>query len=472
MKTCFKPVITGLFLVFAFFPEMAISQPRAYIANWIDGTVSVIDTNTRTVVDTITVGAYPTHVAVNEPGTRVYVRNGETVSVIDTATNTVIANPTIPGGALFLNADGSRLFTHNDFIGNIFTIDTANYSVLANNTMPSNSSFRAFAVNRQGTFAYATELCCGNVAGLDLISNTWPGRIQTGFGPQAMVLNRSATLLYVFNSMEYTLAVVDTFASQVKTKIGDVPSTKEMAISPDGSRVYLASQFQNSVAVIDTVTNTVAATIVLDSVPSGLTVNPADNSLYVTLPDSNSVVVIDASTNAVVATIPVGSSPKSVGVFIPQFLPAGQPANLAIRARGASTVTVGSSTKINVVMDNYGPGSAINPSVLIETNAPGSSMYATVSDGWTCMQNPNAVNANFVCASNNNMPVGSRPSIVLRFIAPRSMASSKLVLTSQISSDSGDTNILNNTHSFSMKVESGRGIRLPITSPAAITNKR
>ncbi len=472
MKTCPKPVIAGLFFAFSFFSEMAISQPRAYIANWIDGTVSVIDTNARTVVDTITVGAYPTHVAVNEPGTRVYVRNGETVSVIDTATNTVIANPTIPGGALFLNADGSRLFTHNDFIGNIFTIDTANYSVLANNTMPSNSSFRAFAVNRQGTFAYATELCCGNVAGLDLVSNTWPGRIQTGFGPQAMVLNRSATLLYVFNSMEYTLAVVDTFASQVKTKIGDIPSTKEMAISPDGSRVYLASQFQNSVTVIDTVTNTVAATIVLDSVPSGLTVNPADNALYVTLPDSNSVVVIDAGTNAVVATIPVGSSPKSVGVFIPQHLPAEQQANLAIRARGAIRVAVGSSTKINVVMDNYGPGAAVNPNVLIETNAPGSSMYAMVSDGWTCMQDPGAELANFVCAANGNMPVGSRPSIVLRFIAPASMASRKLSVTSLISSESGDTNLSNNVHDFSMMVDANRAVRPPIVSPAANKNRR
>ncbi|MGH8499933.1 MAG: YncE family protein, partial [Methylococcales bacterium] len=105
MNCFFKPVILGLCLACAFFSEVASSLPRAYIANAADGTVSVIDTGTRTVIATIAVGSNPTHVAVNEQGTRAYVRNGETVSVIDTSNNTVIASPVIPGGVLLLNGD-------------------------------------------------------------------------------------------------------------------------------------------------------------------------------------------------------------------------------------------------------------------------------------------------------------------------------------------------------------------------------
>jgi len=72
---------------------------RAYVANSVDGTVSVIDTTNNTVVTTITVGATPMAVAVYSAGNRAYVTNSGdgTVSVIDTTNNSVIK--TIPVGA-------------------------------------------------------------------------------------------------------------------------------------------------------------------------------------------------------------------------------------------------------------------------------------------------------------------------------------------------------------------------------------
>ena len=474
MKTCLKYLFLGLSLALAFFSEITCALPRAYIANSADSTVTVIDTNTKTVIDTIAVGSNPTHVAVNEQGTRVYVRNGATVSVIDTSTNSVIANPALPGGVFFLNADGTRLFSHDDWMGNIYTIDTASYSVLATNRIPSPNLLMGIAVNRQGNFAFVTEaVCCAGVLGLDLISNTWTGTLAgTGLGPKALVLNRSGTLLYVFNSFESTLSVVNAFTFENRAKIPSIPDTDEIAINPDGTRIYLANEYQKSVTVVDAQTNTVAETIAFDSAPSGLTVNPADNFLYVTLPNENSVAVIDPATNAVAAKIPVGNNPVSTGVFIAQRLPVTEQVNLAIRARGPTNVKPGATAKINIVMDNYGPGSAVNPSVLIETNAPGSSIYATVSEGWTCMQNPAAQKANFVCAAYGNMPVGSRPSIVLSFIAPSSSRSSKIVVTSDITSESNETNMLNNTDSFTLTVDAIRSIRPPVISPAGSVNKR
>ncbi|MCH8014452.1 MAG: pentapeptide repeat-containing protein, partial [Candidatus Dadabacteria bacterium] len=68
-----------------------------YVANPDDDNVSVIDTATNTVGQTISVGVFPLAVAISpDDGSTVYVTNeiNGTVSVIDTATNTVIA--TIP----------------------------------------------------------------------------------------------------------------------------------------------------------------------------------------------------------------------------------------------------------------------------------------------------------------------------------------------------------------------------------------
>ena len=62
-------------------------------SNYGSNTVSVIDTSTNTVSDTITVGSGPEGISISLDGTRAYVTNGTdgTVSVIDTSTNTVIA---------------------------------------------------------------------------------------------------------------------------------------------------------------------------------------------------------------------------------------------------------------------------------------------------------------------------------------------------------------------------------------------
>jgi YVTN family beta-propeller protein len=64
----------------------------AYVANYRSDTVSVINTATHAVVDTINVGSFPQAIAVSPDGAFTYVANvnSSNVSVIDTATRTVV----------------------------------------------------------------------------------------------------------------------------------------------------------------------------------------------------------------------------------------------------------------------------------------------------------------------------------------------------------------------------------------------
>ncbi|NJN66557.1 MAG: hypothetical protein HC884_07500, partial [Chloroflexaceae bacterium] len=67
-------LVVGLWLLAQPRPALA-DGPFAYVANFADDTVSVIDTSTNTVVATVAVGNTPVGVAVNPAGTRVYVTN-------------------------------------------------------------------------------------------------------------------------------------------------------------------------------------------------------------------------------------------------------------------------------------------------------------------------------------------------------------------------------------------------------------
>ena len=62
------------------------------MTNSFDGTVSVIETENRTVVDTFPVGRAPAGVALTPDGTRAYVAEfgSDSVSIIDTASNSVV----------------------------------------------------------------------------------------------------------------------------------------------------------------------------------------------------------------------------------------------------------------------------------------------------------------------------------------------------------------------------------------------
>ena len=72
-----------------------VNATYAYITNYEDDTVSVIDTSNNKVTDNVKVGKQPSGVAVNSMGTKVYVTNYDdnTVSVIDTSINKVTALP-------------------------------------------------------------------------------------------------------------------------------------------------------------------------------------------------------------------------------------------------------------------------------------------------------------------------------------------------------------------------------------------
>jgi YVTN family beta-propeller protein len=105
------------------------AQIEAYVTNECNATVSVIDSTSNTVVNTISLGIAAFNIAITPDGTRVYLTDPNTgiVSVVGTATNTVIAaiplSPNIRRVAVA--PDGTRAYVMNPRDGTASVINTA-----------------------------------------------------------------------------------------------------------------------------------------------------------------------------------------------------------------------------------------------------------------------------------------------------------------------------------------------------------
>jgi YVTN family beta-propeller protein len=90
-----------LSLLVVFGASAALAQTKAYVTNEAEGTVSVINTATNTVIATVEVGIAPLGIAVTPDGTFAYVTNplSNTLSVISGATDTVVATVPVPADA-------------------------------------------------------------------------------------------------------------------------------------------------------------------------------------------------------------------------------------------------------------------------------------------------------------------------------------------------------------------------------------
>lgn len=449
---------------------IVVTQPAdarrayAYVANYGSNTVSVIDTDSDTVVATIPVASGPLAVAGIPSGTQIYVANfnSNTVSVIAVSDNSLIA--TIPVGAnpeyIAINPSGTKVYVTNRYSDSMSIIDVATNTVTA--TVPMSSQPVGVVLNSAGTRAYVAHNSAGRiVAVVDTATNTVVANIAMGGGsyyPFGLDINPSGTRLYVTN--DASIRVIDTSTNTIiaTVPVGVAPSG--VAVSPDGSHVYVTSYGNDTVAVINAVTNTVITNVAVGDQPWGIAVNPDNGVVYAANSASDSVSVINPFSNTVSSTIAVGDFPISFGKFIVQV----PESNLTIRSRGATSVNVKSVARVNIVVDNYGPDIAANAVVVVTTNGPSSALKITAAAGWVCaLDAANTASTNFLCAANDDFAVGDRPEFVLIFTAPASMASTALNVGFGVSSDSMDGRLQNSSGNHSIYVNPVRTTQPPQT---------
>jgi outer membrane autotransporter protein len=256
----------------------------AYITNAGAGavggtTVSVIDVPTNTVFTTITVGASPEGVAVTPDAHFAYVTNlvGGTVSVINTTTNAVTDTITVAGATALqgvaITPDGKFAYVTNRVAAqnNVSVINTANNTVVG--TLSVGSLPAGIAISPNGQFAYTANFGSNTVSVIDTATNTVVDTINTtAVQPLGIAVTPDGKFVYVTSGEmggATTVSVIDTTSNVIVQNIvipmsvGSQPAG--VSFTPNGAFAFV-SNFE-TISEIDTATHMVVQTITAGTSP-------------------------------------------------------------------------------------------------------------------------------------------------------------------------------------------------------------
>jgi len=251
---------------------------RAYVANAGDGTVTILDGSTDTVLATIPIGSHPYSIAVDSATNKIYVTHtfGDQLSMIDGATNTVTDLNTGSVDLIAINSQAGKIYLLG-YGGDVKVLDEATHQL---NVRPVARHAWALTLDESTSTVYVTEI---ESAALTALSSTSAEAttLPAGEIPCSIAVNSKTNTLYVANYGDNTVSVLDakTQRTVATIHVGDHP--KSIAFDPIRNLVFVANTHDNTVTVIDAIHNTVLTTLPAGKSPSALAVVPGSNRLYV-----------------------------------------------------------------------------------------------------------------------------------------------------------------------------------------------
>jgi YVTN family beta-propeller protein len=330
----------------------AAAQTHAYVANTNANVVTVIDTATNAVIDTIAVGSAPAHVAISKDGTRAYVTNSgsSSVSIIDTASRTVVGTVAVADqpSTIAVTPEGDTVYVLGA-AGIVQAVDTKSNAIVAEVPVGGPGSI---AITPDGTRAY---VAAGTITVLETATNA----VLTTFVPEvaasADIFNFAVSVAIApdgahayaaVNTFYYdwqgfraggAIAVIDTASNIVTDRVELFSLPNTVAVTADGSRVYAAIQSYwadtlygagfmpgRTVIEVDPATNAMVgfadlggdgSAWFLQNTPADLVVSPDRSSVFVSIPRTSSVATIDTASNQVTQTVGVADGPVGLAIM-------------------------------------------------------------------------------------------------------------------------------------------------------------
>ncbi|WP_018306671.1 YncE family protein [Desulfitobacterium hafniense] len=299
-----------------------VSMPA--IDSSLPGDIAVYHMESEKLLGMIPVGIGPGYLACFPEGKKLYVPNGgsDTLSVIDC--DSFIAKRTIPVGknpqALVIDSAGAKGYVAGLEEQVISVIDLHKDEVI--NTIPLNLYPSGLALSRDGKKLYVSHQAGCSISIIDTehhqavdilhlkdypknspLTSLSPALSSPDLtlSPVSLALSPDDTLLYLIQSPENRISVIDL---GLRREIASIPvgrNPQRIALHPERPLAYVTNHDSDSISIISTWEHQVLATISSLSAPLELTLTPEGSQLWVT--NGCQLTLIDIETKAIISTL-------------------------------------------------------------------------------------------------------------------------------------------------------------------------
>jgi YVTN family beta-propeller protein len=305
----------------------ALAGPRPapaatlYVTNTKSGSISVIDTTTFEVVQTIPLGpGKPNRIAFHPDGKTAWVvyDKSHDLGVVDAESGKLSRRVKIGGNPYNLTFSPDRRYlyvldwsseTSND---EVIVYDLAAERVDARievSTWPAHGVF-----TRNGRTFYVSSETAGNLAAIDTATRRITHTVWTGGDAMGLALTPDERWLYAAAGEEKKLVKVDT-ATNAAVKTIPLPGIiHDAVLTLDGRFLYATLRRANKIAVMSTADDRVVATIPQPAYPDLVTMEPSGRYAFVTNRWADAVTIIDLGTHKQVKSIAVGKAPHGMAL--------------------------------------------------------------------------------------------------------------------------------------------------------------
>ncbi len=290
--------------------------PKAYVGNFKDNTVSVIDTEAGAVVATIPVVAGPHGMAVSPDGRNIYVSGdlASTVSVIDTASDRVTQTIEVgkaPHGVA-MKADGKLLLVAVYGDDRVAFVDTSTRAVIGT-VMVAKPHNIAIAPDDKVAYIGSQEPGHFALVVVDLVTRAVVRSVRLDKAPRGLEFGNDGKALH------YTLAGVNAI------QVLDSASDKVVAEIPTGASPHMAGYYRGATVGVSVIqgpgelllfnpaTNAAVRSVAVGKQPHWVATAGDGKKAYVTNEGSNDITVVDLASGQT-KTIAVGNAPRKVVV--------------------------------------------------------------------------------------------------------------------------------------------------------------
>jgi|GEM_PF-1357575 len=300
-------------------------MPLAYVANFIDNTVSVVEIRTGRKVTDIPVGSCPYGIDISPNRKYVYAANMDdaTLSVISTrknrVVNTVDLNKTpfsadSPIGVKVSN-NGKYIYVAGFGSNNLLVVSAHLQQVVAEVPFPEGTAPYDLDITADGQLAYITLLFVGKVAVVDLKVNLPVKLIDVEKWPIGVSIARRRSLAMVANQESKSLSAINTAMAEASPNAIDVNGPGDVVLSSRGNIAYVSNWDDSNIGIIDVFLHQQIGNIPVDDRPDRLALTADDRFLVVSNKLSNTVSIIDTRLREVTATATAGYHPAFIAIL-------------------------------------------------------------------------------------------------------------------------------------------------------------